>query len=182
MEELLFEEDHSITNSTPFDENGAINFVLGNGIHLPKTETDDYWEREHDELLDWRVLCCHCRAIFDCETADAPILLTGLISTKGSSGRARLDQPNEVRESRERDIQIIDCTVSDTEQPICPQCNSGDDIVVEVEMSGSMIIPVKNGKKVNSEQYFVGDTWENTRCNKCEINIDDVDSFELEDE
>ena len=29
-----------------------------------------------------------------------------------------------------------------TEQPVCPKCKSSDNIVVETEMSGSMIIQV----------------------------------------
>ena len=43
-----------------------------------------------------------------------------------------------------------------------------------------MIIPVVDGKKINSEQYFVGDTWEAVRCSKCEIVLEDVDSFDLD--
>jgi len=68
------------------------------------------------------------------------------------------------------------------EQPICPKCKIGDDIVVEVEMSGSMIIPVVDGKKINSEKYFIGDTWEAVYCSKCNTVLEDVDSFDLEDE
>ena len=68
------------------------------------------------------------------------------------------------------------------EQPICPECKTGDHIVVEVEMSGSMIIPVVDGKKINSEQYFNGDTWEAVYCSKCKIVLEEVDSFDLEDE
>ena len=68
------------------------------------------------------------------------------------------------------------------EQPICPECKTGDHIVVEVEMSGSMIIPVVDGKKINIEQYFIGDTWEAVVCTKCNKTLEDEDSLELEED
>jgi len=51
--------------------------------------------------------------------------------------------------------------------------------MVETEMSGFMITPVRHGTIMESEQYFVGDTWEKVKCSACNIVLD-VDSADLE--
>ena len=62
-----------------------------------------------------------------------------------------------------------------SKQPECPKCKSEDNIIVETEMSGFMITPVRNGEVVISEQYFHGDVCENVKCSLCNTVLD-VDS------
>jgi len=85
IEELVFEEERNIVDGTSFKENGEVD--------------DDYWEREHDELLDWCVSCGSCKAVFSCKWGhSATTLLTGLVSTK---------------ESRRKEAKVIDYRTTD---------------------------------------------------------------------
>ena len=66
-------------------------------------------------------------------------------------------------------------------QPICPKCKSEDNIIVETEMSGVMITPVRHGTIMESEQYFCGDTWEKVMCSACNIVMAvDLTALEVE--
>ena len=64
-------------------------------------------------------------------------------------------------------------------QPVCPKCKGKDNIIVETEMSGVMVTPVRHGTIMESEQYFMGDTWENVKCSACNIVLS-VDVADLE--
>jgi hypothetical protein len=44
-----------------------------------------------------------------------------------------------------------------------------------------MIIPVKHGTMMVSEQFFVGDTWDKVKCSACKIVLS-VDSADLDEE
>ena len=58
-------------------------------------------------------------------------------------------------------------------------CGNRNELPTVHPEGGFMIIPVRHGTIMESEQYFVGDTWEKVKCSACNIVLD-VDSADLE--